>query len=278
MPRCVEGTESVLIVWDPLSRHSSRPVFGIPLKEYSKQNQHQLNSCKDWPYAVAWPEGLRNISEFSRGFPERVRFAITQIEQGGRTFREERTVKEYITKRPQTFRAQGEIDVEALEQDYGTPFAKDVVNTWIAMLLAKKSIDPNHCEALIGTCDFYLCEEARNHCGPKNYMIGLGYKYCHRSYNGLYQKMESAQAKKWVLGTVQCLQREIHAGLNARAMSCSEIEDMAIGVHPECYVENGFCSMPFSDKAKIFSIVKGEIFRKETLTGASETLKLCTSR
>ena len=161
MPRCIEGQESILIVWDPLVSSPGRAVFGISLKDYAKNNNHYLRSCADWPSAVKWPEGLSLLSDYEHQLSESVKFAIQQISQGAKKFRSEKSGFEFVSARPQIFQPKRPVDFGKMTDELGTPFTNEVVNSWIQRLQSTRQLDSSKCEKLIGTCDYYLCIESK---------------------------------------------------------------------------------------------------------------------
>jgi hypothetical protein len=169
-----------------------------------------------------------------------------------------------------------------LQNKYGAAFAKKLTQVWLTDLVKKKTIDPNHCSALIGTCEYYLCEEARGQCGAENYLISFGYKYCSLSLDGLYQNMGSSLGKFWSLNTVRCLQSRIEKYIQKEPQNsfssenrCEQMAIAAYNSHPDCYIRNGFCRIPLRDKMHIFETIKSKIFSSQTLGQMVQTLSKC---
>lgn len=283
LPRCIENAgQSVLVVWDHLVTKSSRPVFGITLSAYMQENKQMLNSCRDWPYAVAWPEGVRLISDFSADYSEALQFDLLQIAEGAQVLRVEKNGEAFIAAHAGQFQARRPVEFAQMELDYGTKFSDSLVQSWISQLLRTHDLNPRNCAALIGTCDYYLCVEANHQCGAGGYPVGYGYKYCNRSLFGLLQEMQSEVGRQWVVKTVRCLQTKLNdeigsagAGRGAMAMSCDQIRQTALDSHPDCYVDSGFCEMPMADKMKIFNTVKSELLSSSTVSQATKTLSRC---
>jgi hypothetical protein len=300
LPRCIENAgQSVLVVWDHLVTKSSRPVFGITLSAYMQENKQMLNSCRDWPYAVAWPEGVRLISDFSADYSEALQFDLLQIAEGAQVLRTEKNAEAFIATHAGQFQGRRPVEFAQMELDYGTKFSDSLVQSWISQLLHTRDLNPRNCAALIGTCDYYLCVEANHQCGVGGYPVGYGYKYCNRSLFGLLQEMQSEVGRQWVVKTVRCLQTKLNgefgagrgaqaedaagAGVSsesrvtwgAMAMSCDQIRQTALDSHPDCYVDSGFCEMPMADKMKIFNTVKSELLSSSTVSQATKTLSRC---
>lgn len=293
LPRCIESAgQSVLVVWDHLVTKSSRPVFGITLSSYMQENKQMLNSCRDWPYAVAWPEGVRLISDFSADYSEALQFDLLQIAEGAQVLRVEKNGEAFIAAHAGQFQARRPVEFAQMELDYGTKFSDSLVQSWISQLLRTRDLNPRNCAALIGTCDYYLCIEANHQCGVDGYSVGYGYKYCNRSLFGLLQEMQSEVGREWVVKTVRCLQTKLNGELDmasagraarvegrvvgsAMAMSCDQIRQTALDSHPDCYVDSGFCEMPMADKMKIFNTVKSELLSSSTVSQATKTLSRC---
>lgn len=280
LPRCIENAgQSVLVVWDHLVTKSSRPVFGITLSAYMQENKQMLNSCRDWPYAVAWPEGVRLISDFSADYSEALQFDLLQIAEGAQVLRTEKNAEAFIATHAGQFQVRRPVEFAQMELDYGTKFSDSLVQSWISQLLHTRDLNPRNCAALIGTCDYYLCVEANHQCGVGGYPVGYGYKYCNRSLFGLLQEMQSEVGRQWVVKTVRCLQTKLNDEIGAvgavGAMSCDQIRQTALDSHPDCYVDSGFCEMPMADKMKIFNTVKSELLSSSTVSQATKTVSRC---
>jgi len=96
-------------------------------------------------------------------------------------------------------------------------------------------------------CDFYeKCLEEKNQCGIDGYPLNYGLKFCN-----VFNSMElSSSGEKWITATMACLQEGL-VDFAEKKTSCSVIEAEAFGSHVQCYVDSGFCDLPFSDKTKI---------------------------
>ena len=138
----------------------------------------------------------------------------------------------------------------------------------------------NSCEEYIGDCDFYLCQEQKNPCGPQGYNVGFGFKYCTKSKFELLNNMKTELGKSWVVNVFECLQKAsqektILSILNDEVRSCDQIKSDAFDSHPDCYVDSGFCDLKFSEKINIFKLIKKEIFKSETRQQGRKLLHLC---
>ncbi|KAF4610711.1 hypothetical protein D9613_007295 [Agrocybe pediades] len=108
-----------------------------------------------------------------------------------------------------------------------------------------------------GQCDFYRdCLEARYNCGPDGYPLGYGEKYCNKFSQS--QDRLSAKGQKWMLDTMECLQRTLvpdATGAEGASADCKALEDQAFDSHSVCYLQNGLCSLEPQDFVAIVEIV-----------------------
>jgi hypothetical protein len=125
-----------------------------------------------------------------------------------------------------------------------------------------------------GQCSFYEdCLETRYHCGPDDYPLGYGKKYCDK-FNAAKGRL-SNQGQTWMLDTMECLQLtlvpdaigsqevEEHGG-----SACDVLRRKAFDSHARCYIESGVCALGLKDWTKIV-----EIIDLKTLFGSWEALK-----
>lgn len=141
--------------------------------------------------------------------------------------------------------------------------------------IEEKKINDN-CEELIGSCDYYLCQEKKNHCGSKGYFLSFGYQYCSDSLKRLSNKM-SSKGKLWLSSTAACLQKEIEV-MDVEQLSCRQIKRAAISGHDKCYRDSDFCSLSFSDIKKIIKMILPALTKRGVLIEGVQVLKSCVSR
>lgn len=103
------------------------------------------------------------------------------------------------------------------------------------------------------SCDYYLCKEAAegdSACGEEGYYLGYGFKYCERM--SLITRTElSGPGKVWLDGARLCLIEEVERQIDDEH-SCSDIKQIAFDSHPGCYIDSGFCSLPWGDMWSVF--------------------------
>jgi hypothetical protein len=120
-------------------------------------------------------------------------------------------------------------------------------------VVACSVVDP---DAIAGhEATFYLCAEETLACGPSGYLVGYGAKYAERFYRQTRPWM-SAEGQAWLDGTLVCLQEELRASIDA-STPCAEVRAIAFDSHPGCYVDNGFCDLPFVDWLAVLATVDG---------------------
>jgi len=138
-----------------------------------------------------------------------------------------------------------------------------------------KAITDN-CEELIGSCDYYLCQEKKNNCGSKGYFLGFGYQYCSDSLKRLTFEM-SPKGKEWLKTTAVCLQKEIQV-MDVESKDCREIKRAAIKGHDKCYNEISFCSLSFKEIKKIIKMILPSLTQRGVIVEGVQVLKKCVSR
>lgn len=164
---------------------------------------------------------------------------------------------DYVQNHPEVFQPDQPEVLTKLKKQFGDEFAQDVMTIFINKIVQDKS-----CDSLIGSCDFYLCQELKNPCGIDGYNLGFGYKYCSRSKFKLLDEMKTTTGKEWVPKTFQCLQtRSLQASLaiqqnaDLQKDTCKSIRKMAFNSHPDCYAEAGYCELSILEKANIVELI-----------------------
>src|SRR5690606_3587160 len=106
-------------------------------------------------------------------------------------------------------------------------------------------------------CDFYTtCLESKYQCGESGYPVGYGAHYCTKfSAN---KSTFSTKGAKWIDDTMLCLQQTLVPEATTIDSNCGAIRVKAFESHSNCYIENGLCTLPVTDWARILSIVAFE--------------------
>lgn len=266
--RCYSNADqSYFFDWDHYIKTSTKAVYYLKVK-----NCKQAKFLKDIPQ-----EDLHPVSEIRPLLPEQITFLIDQVENGAHVPRIEKTAAEYIKNRPAIFALDSPEVLTKLRYEVGDSFATEVIRFWSASEIVKNK----SCDSLIGSCDFYLCQEQKNPCGLDGYSLSYGYKYCSGSKFKLLNQMETNLGKAWVDEVFQCLQAKSFQSsqkLSGATDTCHQIKMAAFDSHPDCYVKAGFCSLESSEKRKIFNLIKGEIFSVQTLKQGLDLLKQCAAK
>lgn len=134
----------------------------------------------------------------------------------------------------------------------------------------------DNCAELIGSCDYYLCQEKKNKCGAKGYFLNFAYQYCSDSLKRLALEV-SPKGKEWLETTAVCLQKEMEA-MDVESKSCKEIKRAAIKGHDRCYSEAQFCSLSFKDIKKIFRMIAPSLTTRGVIAEGVQVLRNCVSR
>ncbi|MDR3606540.1 MAG: hypothetical protein P4M08_04065 [Oligoflexia bacterium] len=128
------------------------------------------------------------------------------------------------------------------------------------------------CTALIGNCDYYLCEESNAHCGDSGYFLNFGYPFCTRFVKELEPVVEPPQ-QAWLKRVAACLQEKVD--FFPKSLSCGQIEDDAVASHYECYISTGFCETPLGFKLKLFRMIYQTMTNEKMLDTAFRILEHC---
>lgn len=124
--------------------------------------------------------------------------------------------------------------------------------------------------------DFYRCVEATAACGPDGYPVGYGAKYAERFYRHTRPWMSRA-GQQWIDEVLVCLQETLRDGIDA-STSCADIRAVAFDSHPACYVEAGFCRLPWSDWFAVLATVDGvEWLARDAQRQVVQTARACLS-
>lgn len=158
-----------------------------------------------------------------------------------------------------------------LIKEFGVEDTTSLYNDYIE----EKEITDN-CAELIGSCDYYLCQEKNKNCGAKGYFLGFGYQYCSDSLKRLALEV-SRRGKKWLETTATCLQQEIQA-MDVESKSCKEIKRAAIKGHDKCYSEISFCSLSFGEIKKILKMIMPSLTTRGVINEGVQVLTHCVSR
>jgi hypothetical protein len=102
---------------------------------------------------------------------------------------------------------------------------------------------------------FYRCAEETLACGPDGYLLGYGAKYAERFHRRTRPWM-SSRGRVWLDATLVCLQVTLRDRIDA-STSCDDVRTIAYDSHPACYVDSGFCRLPWSDWFAVLATVDG---------------------
>jgi hypothetical protein len=128
------------------------------------------------------------------------------------------------------------------------------------------------CEIDENSCNAYLCMEGMNHCGNKGYYLGYAYKYCDRFSR--HMDKFSIAGQQWLLDTKVCLQKSSLDYATA-GYSCKTIKKEGFKKHVPCYLDSGFCEMPFRDKFAVMRVIYDSLLSPNTLLPGFKVMKAC---
>lgn len=129
------------------------------------------------------------------------------------------------------------------------------------------------CFNQIGSCNYYSCKESEQNCGPKDYLLNYGQRYCNKFYQELEKKL-TAIGSQWIQDAAICLQEEIEKNTQLDT-SCANIKKNAYASHSLCYSRASFCELPIEDKYKIIKFLKNELFKFQTQKEGLQILFNC---
>jgi hypothetical protein len=85
----------------------------------------------------------------------------------------------------------------------------------------------------------------------------------------------SRAGQRWIDATLVCLQETLHDEIDATT-SCADVRTLAFDSHPACYVDNGFCRLPWSDWLLVVATVDGrDWFSRDAARQLTTTASAC---
>ena len=133
------------------------------------------------------------------------------------------------------------------------------------------SFEPPVC-ALEGTeCDFYCDSALRLDCPKDNYLVHFGFRYCRSFLKTEHKYSEHGQE---VLKNIRAC---LITSLAQKNVGCDNAEDVGFASHVGCYIENGFCSLGFSDRSRILWTVRQQIANPKFQRVSAKILNACAS-
>lgn len=133
-------------------------------------------------------------------------------------------------------------------------------------------VDP---DAIAGhEATFYRCAEQTLQCGPDGYLLGYGARYAERFFRHTRPWMSPA-GQQWIDDTVVCLQQALRDRIDA-STSCADVRTEAFDSHPSCYVDGGFCRLPWSDWVAVIVSIDGlDWLSHDAVRQVSATARAC---
>lgn len=99
-------------------------------------------------------------------------------------------------------------------------------------------------------CDFYQDISNKLQCSQDDYFLRFGEKYC-RVFIAKAPRF-SSEGQNFLRQVRQCLIQKIANGVKHGALSCSNMDELAMDHHINCYVKSGFCTLSGSDRRELF--------------------------
>ncbi|MBK7892184.1 MAG: hypothetical protein IPJ84_15475 [Bdellovibrionales bacterium] len=132
---------------------------------------------------------------------------------------------------------------------------------------------PPDCKPERGTCDFYLCQEAKQQCGPTGYYQRFGHPYCSAFLEEVRPKL-SPRGQEWLKDVAYCLQEDLDH-LSRNSDPCWFSEDLAIATHSDCYVKTGACELDVIDLAIVVRTFASELTNSRIIGQSVDFLRKC---
>ena len=143
----------------------------------------------------------------------------------------------------------------------------------LAILFASFSSQA-YCPSSYSSCDYYVCAEQHDPCGPKGYWMGWGHRFCQKFLDK--EDQFSFEAAQWLRENRNCLQARAEE-ITERSQ-CSGIRKGAMESHVACYVDTGFCELSLSDKASILWNLRAAMSAPEAWIEGLNLNKACGAR
>jgi hypothetical protein len=144
----------------------------------------------------------------------------------------------------------------------------------LILLFASLNVRASYCPSSYSSCDFYVCAEERDPCGPNGYWMGWGHRICEKFLNK--EEKFSLDAQQWMRENRECLQARAEE-ITAYAQ-CSSIRKAAMESHVACYVDTGFCELDLADKAAILWNLREAMTAPEAWIEGLNLNKACGAR
>ncbi len=273
-PTCTTMHEKIYFFdWDSISKAQFKKISYFELNSYVTATGHYLRDCEDAKFIKEIPADIKIELNFNLNlFPQQIRFALEQLQNGATHFYPETSPELFIAAHAEFFQPDSPEKITQLRRELGDKRATRIIDVWTNQLFSSLQ----DCRSLVGTCDFYLCQESKNPCGLDGYNMGFGLKYCSSSKFSLLPKMSTALGKSWVPQVFTCLQeKNYQASQIASSDRCQTIEQESIKTHAFCYAAAGFCQLKISEKVKIFNLIKNEIISKNAISQTLELTNRC---
>ncbi|QLY26971.1 hypothetical protein [Bdellovibrio sp. KM01] len=152
-----------------------------------------------------------------------------------------------------------------------------IFKNWILILISSLTLpfaakaSGLDCPISNNSCEFYRCMEQEQPCGKKGYWQNFGIPYCE-----LFVKDESKfkiSSQLWLQDVRLCLQERLRD--TVEGLQCGDIKTKAIDDHVSCYVDTGFCQLPFNEQFKIMWYLKGALRDLQTWREAELLRRAC---
>jgi len=113
--------------------------------------------------------------------------------------------------------------------------------------------------------------EKEHACGKNGYWKHFGGPYCRLFLD--HENQFAPQSQIWLRDVRECLQATLVDKVDG--LSCSQINSDARISHVGCYVETGFCELPWSQKLRIFWWLRKAWLTSGNLKEGEQLFKAC---
>lgn len=130
------------------------------------------------------------------------------------------------------------------------------------------------CQQYIGQCGYYSCIAQQMNCAQENYLLKFAKPKCQCfvDENSSFSKV----GQETLAHLRRCLQLKIERDQDI--LTCDTVENIAQIHHIDCYVESGYCQLPWEDRNKILGVVFWDIlFDSKFQDTGFKILEVCRS-
>jgi hypothetical protein len=145
--------------------------------------------------------------------------------------------------------------------------------TSIFLTLAPLSVQATPAAGLVGTCDYYQALSDSLDCDSQGYLLHFGAHYC---WKFVIEEPAFSPAGQAILDRIRtCLQTGLE---NAPALTCANVESIAVATHFPCYIQSGFCNLSFAEQSVLGASIIPTLLNPQIEKTLNEIRRTCERR